>query len=502
MILNHHPICLSIEGPQRVTAAPFKFNCSWIGDLSFNTLVKKTWAEMMDWSNSSTILLLIEKLKYLKQKVIYWQVKKQQAMKANLVQVEEQIATLFHNNPSHIFNAEDINLLHELTHKKNKILAHEEATWRLRSRAIWIEKGDKNTSFFHKYASQRRNHNTIWDLTDDDGNAAITDWELHSLAFNHFRTQYQASETENIDVQYDVLQLVMRFFNESKNQNLGKPVTLEELKDTIDKMPKDKSPGPDGWTQELFQHFFEIMGMDMLNVVEESRLTGKILGALNATFFTLIPKSSKPVNFNDFRPIALCNFMYKVISKTIANRLKDTLAKCISFEQFGFLKDRLIFDAVGITQESLHSAKLKKLNAVILKLDLKRAYDSVSWQYLYLLLDQIGLDRLNKSRIMGCLTLVNTVVLVNGTPTDFFRCHRGLRQGYPMSPMLFLLVIEALNRMINQAVETGTFKGLKVAPGIHISHLLFVDDVLIMGADNIDYWKTLKILLTNLCLAT
>jgi hypothetical protein len=265
-------------------------------------------------------------------------------------------------------------------------------------------------------------------------------------------------------------------------------------------MPKDKSPGPDGWTQELFQHFFEIMGLDMLNAVEESRLTGKIPGALNATFFTLIPKSSKPVNFNDFRPIALCNFMYKVISKTIANRLKDTLAKCISFEQFGFLKDRLIYDAVGITQESLHSAKLKKLNAVILKLDLKRAYDSVSWQYLYLLLDQIGLDRLNKSWIMGCLTSVNTTVLVNGTPTDFFRCHRGLRQGCPMSPMLFLLVIEALSRMINQAVETGTFKGLKVAPGIHISHLLFVDDVLILGADNIDYWKTLKIILTNFCL--
>jgi hypothetical protein len=203
------------------------------------------------------------------------------------------------------------------------------------------------------------------------------------------------------------------------------------------------------------------MGLDMLNAIEESRLTGKIPGALNATFFMLIPKSSKPVNFNDFRPIALCNFMYKVISKTIANRLKDTLAKCISFEQFGFLKDQLIFDAVGITQECLHSAKIKKLNVVILKLDLKRAYDSVSWKYLYLLLDQIGLDRLNKSWIMGYITLVNTTMLVNGTPTDFFRCHRGLRQGCPMSPMLFLLVIEALSRMINQAVEIGTFKDLK-----------------------------------------
>jgi hypothetical protein len=144
-------------------------------------------------------------------------------------------------------------------------------------------------------------------------------------------------------------------------------------------------------------------------------------------------------------------------------RIKDTLAKCISTEQFGFLKDRLIFDAVGITQECLHSAKLKKLNSVILKLDLKRAYDSVSWQFLHLLLDQIGLDRLVINWIMGCITSVNTTVLVNGIPTDFFRCHRGLRQGFPLSPLIFLLVIEALSRMMTQAVETGSFQGLKVA---------------------------------------
>jgi hypothetical protein len=112
-------------------------------------------------------------------------------------------------------------------------------------------------------------------------------------------------------------------------------------------MPKEKIPGPDGWTHELFQTFFDIMGEDLHKVVEESRSTGHIPGALNATFFALIPKVSKPDTFNDFRPISLCNFVYKVISKIIASRIKDKLASSISFEQFGFLKDRLIFDACG-----------------------------------------------------------------------------------------------------------------------------------------------------------
>jgi hypothetical protein len=127
-------------------------------------------------------------------------------------------------------------------------------------------------------------------------------------------------------------------------------------------------------------------------------------------------------------------------------------------EQFGFLKDRLIFDAVGITQECLHTTKTKKQNSVFLKLDLKKAYDNVSWQFLRLLLDQIGLNWVVSQWIMGCITMVNTVVLVNEIPTDFFKCHRGLRQGCPLSPLLFLLVVEVFSRLLTQAVIVWIFQ--------------------------------------------
>jgi len=95
---------------------------------------------------------------------------------------------------------------------------------------------------------------------------------------------------------------------------------------------------------------FDILGLDLLNVIKESRTFGRVIGSVNATFLSLIPKVSNPVTFNEFKPISLCNFIYKVITKIIASRVKEKLTSCISAEQFGIFKDKLIFDAVGISQ--------------------------------------------------------------------------------------------------------------------------------------------------------
>ena len=125
-------------------------------------------------------------------------------------------------------------------------------------------------------------------------------------------------------------------------------------------------------------------------MVESSRLLGKVAPALNSTFLALIPKVEHPVNFGDFRPISLCNLCYKLISKVAALRLKPFLDSSISPQQFGFLKNRQIHEPVAITREVLHSVKLMKKSALILKLDLTKAFDRVDWTYIQLILIQIG----------------------------------------------------------------------------------------------------------------
>ena len=401
-----------------------------------------------------------------------------------------------------MFEQPDLDLLNSISQRKDDILSIDEATWRLRSWAISVEKGDKNRKQFQKFVSQRCSHNIIWELSDEDGKLVSTDTKLKKMYFKHFKARYCFLNSENIDLQLEVLKIVRRFFNDEDNMEIEKPVLISELQDIVNKMPKEKSPGPDGWTRELFHNFSDIMGEDLLDVVEESRNTGFIPGVLNSTFYVVIPKISKGEHFSDFRPIALCNFAYKVISKIIASRIKDKLAKCISIEWFGFLKDRLIFDAVGTTQECLHTANTMKQNSIFLKLDLKEAYDNVTQKFLILLLDQIRLNLCVSQWIMGCITSVNMTVLVIGVPTNFFKCHRGLRQGCALSPLLFLWVVEVFSRLLTQTVESVTFQGLKVPIRTFFSHLIFVDEVLILGYVKIEYWLTLNSTLSKFYSAT
>jgi hypothetical protein len=213
--------------------------------------------------------------------------------------------------------------------------------------------------------------------------------------------------------------------------------------------------------------------------VEETRKNGLIHPPFNTTFLALIPKKDEPSSFEDFRPIALCNCIYKIVAKIISRRLKPILSEVISKEQFGFLNGRQIHEAIRVAQEGLHSLKSLRSKGVVIKIDLSKAFDRVSWSFIRLLLTHLGFEVPFIRWIMACISSVTFVVLINGATSPFFTSGRGLRQGCPLSPLLFLLVAEGLSRALISATNSGDFKGIKTSPDFRITHLLFVDDVLI-----------------------
>jgi hypothetical protein len=208
---------------------------------------------------------------------------------------------------------------------------------------------------------------------------------------------------------------------------LMEELSEDELEEVLHNFQKNKIPGLDGWTIYFFVGIFEFIGKDILKVVEESRVNGHIHAPLNATFIALIPKVDDPKSLDDFRPISLCNSVYKIISKIISKRIKAILSKSVSHEQFGFLEGIQIHEAIGVVQEALHNIKTQKIKSAVIKIDLSKSFDRVSWLYIRLLQTHLGFELPFINCIMSCITTTSFVVLINGSESPFFPAERGLR---------------------------------------------------------------------------
>eukprot|EP00253_Pinus_taeda_P010845 PITA_10845 len=489
---DHFPIFLDLTIPPHKPPAPFKFNPAWLLDPSFCNLFKETWIHPDHNAGEDKSFLFMENLKRLKKATISWAKDKKLKQNEEMIRIREELKQMESMEIDGYSSQVSKDRILHLEKQQNKILLEREEEWRIKSRAIWLKYGDENTRFFHNFAKGRKSANTIWRLKDVEGREVSSFPELSGLGKRHFQNIFADQGEATIAEVFSTVQSFPRFIEEDEAEDLTIPVTKEEIEEAMKLMGKDKSPGPNGWTIELFLHFYEQIGAEITEVVEESRLKGVIYRPFNSTFIALIPKKDDPESFEDLRPISLCNCIYKIISKVIALRIAPILSRNISMEQFGFLDGRQIHEAIGVAQEVIHSVKMKKKKGVVLKIDLSKAYDRISWLYLRMLLTHVGFSYPFVSWIMGCITNVSFAVLVNGAASSFFNSQRGLRQGCPLSPLLFLLVAEGLSRLIHKARREEKVKGIEVAINLYITHLLFVDDILIFTNGNCSELKELK----------
>jgi len=289
-----------------------------------------------------------------------------------------------------------------------------------------LKVGDENSKFFQNYAKGRKVANTIWNLPLPEGGLADSFNKLSQLGTSHFRSIYRSPPSINLVEIINVANHFPRYVNEEESADLTAPVTMGELESTLKWFKKDKSPGSDGWTIEFYLAFYDILGQDLLRVVEESKTSGCLYHAINSTFIPLIPKTDSPSSFDDYHPISLCNCLYKIISKIIANWLRPILSKHIAPQKFAFLENRQIHEAIRSAQEALHSIWSKHLKSILLKIDLSKAFDRVSWLYIKMLLIHLGFPLPLINWIMACVTRPAYNILINGSVSHFFHSERGL----------------------------------------------------------------------------
>ncbi|GKA71899.1 RNA-directed DNA polymerase, eukaryota, reverse transcriptase zinc-binding domain protein [Tanacetum coccineum] len=261
---------------------------------------------------------------------------------------------------------------------------------------------------------------------------------------------------------------------------LDSTVSVSEIKSAIWDCGSDKSPGPDGFTFAFYKEFWNTIQNDVVDFVQQFFSSGNIPRGCNTSFITLIPKIPNPLVISDFRPISLIGAQYKIIAKILANRLARVIDSIISQEQSAFIKHRQILDGPLIVNEVIQWCKNKKSKLMVFKIDFEKAFDSISWDFLFQVMCFMGFSKTWIKWIAGCLNSASSSILINGSPTQEFNIYRGLRQGDPLSPFLFIIAMEGLHVAMEDAMTAGLYNGFKIN-SLNLSHLFFADDALFIG---------------------
>jgi hypothetical protein len=190
--------------------------------------------------------------------------------------------------------------------------------WLQRSRISWLKEGDRNTSYFHRQAVWRARKNRIKRLKGVDGVWCDEPRVLKDMTNDYFQKLYQADPMVLPD---NVIELVEEQIDGEMNMSLCKEFTKEEISDALFQMGPLKAPGPDGLPARFFQRHWDILKEDVIVAVQQFFRDGTLPLGLNDTAIVLVPKSKNPEALKDFRPISLCNVIYKIISKCLVNRL-------------------------------------------------------------------------------------------------------------------------------------------------------------------------------------
>lgn len=277
-----------------------------------------------------------------------------------------------------------------------------------------------------------------------------------------------------------VLDCITRTVSEQQNRGLLETVTDKEVKDVVFHMHPDKATGPDGMTPAFFQKNWSVVGDVVVQMVRKFFVTWVLMENINATNIVLIPKKRNPKTLTELRPIALCNVVMKIITKVIANRLKSVLDTVISDTQSAFLPGRNITDNIMISIEVMHNLKRKKLGKegyMALKLDMSKAYDRIEWKLLREKLLKLGFDSWWTHLILQCVTTFDYTIVDGEFEMGPIKPSRGLRQGDPLSPYLFIICAEGLSSLIRHYETKKWLKGIKICrKSPTISHMLFADD--------------------------
>lgn len=368
-----------------------------------------------------------------------------------------------------------------MTHLK-ETLDEQEVLLKQKSRIKWLHLGDGNNRFFFNSCKSHWNSNKILSL-DHNGSCLTAHRDIAREAVLYFKSLMGASRVVRPipdDLNFPKL-------TASQSHLLSRDVTSEEILSTFNSLAKNKCPGPDGFTSEFFLSTWNTVGHDVTSALISFFNQLALPGIVNSAALALIPKVANASSMTQYRPISCCNVLYKAISKLITNRMKPIMPSLVSPNQAAFVHGRKLADHVLLAQTLCRDYHINRdAPRICFKLDISKAFDMLSWDFLFNLLDLLGFNSRFTGWIRKCITGSMVSVKINGALEGYFRCKSGLKQGDPLSPYLFVIAMEALTRCILLETGRGNFKFHSRAKEAEITHLIFADDVMLFSYGDTD----------------
>ena len=378
---DHRPIVTRFLSFKKLGSKAFKFDKRWIGKNGFRDSILRGWNVPLSFHRDD----LHDRIERCRKFISRWKRDNPSNAEKNIEEIKDQFEKAQIDDD---FSQEAIlNLKWSLC----TAFRDEELYWKQKSRATWLREGDQNTKFFHATTKQRRARNRVTKLRKSAGVWAETEEDIEEVATRYFQTLFTSSDPSDFD---ESLKYITEKVTPAMNEALTKIPSDDEIHKAVFDINPDKALGPDGMTSLFFQQYWgitaEVMRQTVIDFFQDNALDPR----LNQTNICLIPKTERPSEMSEFRPISLCNVSYKVISKILSKRLKRWLPKLISETQSAFVARCLITDNILVAHEVFHALRTNpscKAKFVAIKTDMSKAFDRVEWSFLEALLIKMGL---------------------------------------------------------------------------------------------------------------
>lgn len=485
---NHFPLLLEFQVTPTTFASQFKFQQMWSLHPDCKDIVTSCWNTNF---TRCPMFILSAKLKHLKSCLKQWNKEVFGDINSEVKSAEDKLDQI--QSDINLLGPNDDLLDAEIVAQSSldTALTKQEIFWKQKANLNWHLEGDRNTKYFHKIAKIKTSSKLI--TTWRDGEHTFTNTQqISTHIINYYKSLFCSNFV--LQEQHIVEEVIPNIITDEINDLLTILPSIQEVKAVVFSLNKESAPGPDGFGEFFFQTYWSIVHQDVMKAVLEFFTKGWILPGYNSNTIALIPKIPNATSIDQYRPIAMANFKFKIITKIIADRLSQLMPVLISKEQKGFIHGRNIRDCLCTASEAANLLLNKSYGGnLILKIDISKAFDTLEWPFLLKVLKTFGFNETFCNWIDVILKSAFLSISVNGKAQGFFNYSRGVRQGDPLSPLLFCIAEDVLSRGISKLVMDGKLNLIKGTRKIQVpSHSFYADDLMVYCKGNISGLEHLK----------